>query len=135
MTRNEMKTKAVECMEQLKINPLFAMRFSSMDKIAYFDKRTPLFGEVPQIILDKVKEIENEKNCLIYAVTSDEMAFGKCYSFLMISPYKEDWLYLIQSAGLQHRVYAYVWNTTDEWRSESGYVVLLSENGRLNRIG
>lgn len=135
MNRNEMKAKAVECMEQLKINPLFKMRFSFMDKIAYFDKHTPLFGEVSQIILDKVKEIEKERNCLIYAVTSDEMVFGKCYSFLMVSPYEEDWKYLIQSSGSQHRVFAYVWNTTDEWRSESGYVVLLSENGRLNRIG
>ena len=134
MTREEMKLKAVECMEQLNINSLFALRFMGFDKIAYFDKHTPLFGEIPKEILSKVKEIEQSKNCLIYAVTSDEMEFGKCYSFLMISPYEEDWCYLVQSYGMQHRVYAYVWNTTDECLSESGYVTLLSKNGRLYRI-
>ena len=134
MTREEMKLKAVECMEKLNINSLFALRFFEFDKIAYFDKHTPLFGEIPEEILSKVKEIEQSKNCLIYAITSDEMEFGKCYSFLMISPYEEDLNYLIQSYGMKHRVCAYVWNTTDEWRSESGYVTLLSKNGRLYRI-
>ena len=134
-TRSEMKVKALEIMEHLKLNPLFEMRFFAFDKIAYFDKHTPLFGDVPEFILEKIKEIEKDQDLLVYAVTSDEMQFGKTYSFLVVSPYEEDWKYLILTEGVLHRVYAYVWNTTDEWRSESGCVILMNENGKLVRIG
>ena len=134
-TRSEMKVKALELMEQLKLNPLFEMRFFAFDKIAYFEKHTPLFGDVQNVVLEKVKEIEKDQDLLVYAVTSDEMQFGKCYSFLVVSPYEEDWNCLLWTEGTLHFVYAYVWNTTDEWRSESGRVILLNENGKLVRIG
>lgn len=134
-SRSEMKAKAIELLKELNVNPMFASRFQFFDKIPYFDKHTPLFEEAPREILDKVKEIEKERGLLVYAITSDDLSFGKTYSFLVVSPYKEDWLYLMSTERLWHRVYAYVWNVTEEWRSESGSVCLLNHYGKLVRIG
>ena len=84
----------------------------------------------------KVKSIEDDKHCLVYAVTHDYMIFGECYSLLLVSPYQEDWNYsLLAEDNSIFRVNAYVWNSTVEEHSEMGYVIIKTIKGNLGRIG
>lgn len=84
----------------------------------------------------KVKEYEKERNCVVYAVTHEFFSFGECYSFLYVPKYMEDWDYLIRPMGnCLHYVQAYVWNKTDEYRSEPGGVVIHSDGLVLCRVG
>ena len=84
----------------------------------------------------KLREFERERNCKVYAVTHEFFSFGECYSFLYVPKYMEDWEYLIRP--MQDSLYyvqAYVWNKTDEYRSESGGVVIHSDGLILCRVG
>lgn len=134
-TREEMKVKAIELLNKMDVDSIFIERFKEFDKIPYFDYKFPVLEEVPPLILRRIKQFEEERKCLVYAVTSDDMPFGKCFSFLCISPYEEDWRFMFNTDGVHYVVYAYVWNVTEDWRSESGSVLLVNRGSRLIRVG
>ena len=77
-----------------------------------------------------LKRLE-ENGSLPYFVTHEEMTFGECYSILTISPYIEDFAYskptYIQEMGA-FRVYAYVWNVSDDSKSEPGSIYVEVKN-------
>lgn len=83
-----------------------------------------------------MKKLE-EDGSLPYYVTHEYFPWGECYSILTVSPYEEDFdLAMPQRFGDGlYRAYAYVWNVTDDSKSESGSVVLKNEYGLLRRVG
>lgn len=83
-----------------------------------------------------MKKLE-EDGSLPYYVTHEFFSWGECYSILTVSPYEEDFdLGKPQRIGDNlYRAYAYVWNVSDDTKSENGSVVLTNENGLLRRVG
>ena len=83
-----------------------------------------------------MKKLE-EDGSLPYYVTHEYFPWGECYSILTVSPYEEDFaIGAPQCIGKDlYRVYAYVWNVTDDTKSESGTVILKNEYGLLRRVG
>ncbi len=87
-------------------------------------------------IIQKVKELRENLNCEVYAITHELSEFGECYSFLIVPEYQEDWDKLLRpGSDGTFLVYAYVWNTTHEECSESGYIAVKFGNGMLRRVG
>ena len=84
---------------------------------------------------DKIKEIETQNNCTVYAVTHEFTSFGECYDFLIVTDYKEDWEYLLTKAEQGFYATAYVWNKSDEYCSEFGDISVVSFGGGIKRIG
>ena len=80
------------------------------------------------------EEIEEEYNCMVYAITHDYTEFGECYSFLLVTDYEEEWDYLFEKSGNEFYVFAYVWNKDDEWCSEFGTIGIKSFSGGIKRI-
>ena len=137
LTINEQKKIAVDCLKKLQIEKRFIDNFEYNGKITFFKD---YFGyEMDEQhyseLLGKAKEIEKEKNCVVYAVIEDSYFYTyKTYSFLMTSKYEQDTPNLVMICGEdKYRVEAYVWNTTKEEYSENGYVIVENYYGGIAR--
>lgn len=85
----------------------------------------------------KIDEIQNRFGCLVYYVTHEIFPFGEMYSFLIVSKYPEDWKYQVvqKYPDGTMSVDAYVWNVTNDRRSEMGRIIVKNEQGLLDRVG
>ena len=135
-TTQEKKYIAVQYMKRLGMQKDRIDDFIKSNKIYCYDGFEGAVIEPDSELGKKVKSIEDDKHCLVYAVTHDYMIFGECYSLLLVSPYEEDWNYsLLAEDNSIFRVNAYVWNSTVEEHSEMGYVIIKTIKGNLGRIG
>ena len=86
-----------------------------------------------------IKRFEEEKGALVYYATKESCPWGECVSLLYVSRYQEDWLYQMPRVSsvdpARYMTYAYVWNMTDESRSEFGSIILERTYGMLVRVG
>ena len=133
-TREEKKTKAIEFLQQLNILEEYIEDFKKNDTVCLFER----FGgywlyQYPELQA-KQKEIEEKYNCIVYAVTHEFVNSDDCYSFLLVTNYKQEWSLLLESEGKQHTAFAYVWNTVDDSCSEFGSVGIQSFGGGIRRF-
>lgn len=129
------KEKAVEYLRNLEVWNNFINQFAENGQVtvfnAYKGKNISEYSEVQQ----KIKEIEAEYGCLVYAVTYERLSFGECFSFLVVSKYEEDWELSLRYLGNNlYSALAYVWNKTDDRLSEFGSVVVGAAYGGLLRM-
>lgn len=135
ITREIKKQKAIELMKQLDIYKPYIQGFKKNDTICYFEQFGGFWAYQEPKLMEKIKEFEEEHNCLVYAVTHEYLEFGECYDFLFISDYEEEWDYTLE--GLSESKYiacAYVWNKDDDLCSEFGSIVVRSFGGGIKRI-
>ena len=85
----------------------------------------------------KLQEIEKKLDCKVYAATYERYCWGRVYSFLIVSKYREDWNVMFRLTGDPYKyiAYAYCWNLDREDCSEPGSVILESGIGGIRRIG
>ena len=134
MLRNEQEKKALEFLNAMGISRLF----SDIAK-AGVDKLSKFFADLYEYpsLEEYIKRFEAEKQALVYYVTSESFLWGDCFSLLYVSRYEEDWAiqFPIPVIGKrQYIVQAWVWNRSEEWRSEFGSAVVESEYGLLSRV-
>ena len=124
MTQKEI---AISCLEKLDIYKPYIRKFKSKAGI-------PCFLEE---LFNKIKEVEKEYSCLVYAITHEFLEFGECWSMLCVPNDVETADDVLQSYSNNNRYYAfaYVWNATAEHFSEFGDVVVHAAYGGLRRIG
>lgn len=134
-TKEQMKAKAIELMEKLDIYKPYIKDFKENDLVCYFEHYGGFWAFQEPKLQEKLKDLEEEYGCTVYAITHEFTQFGECYSFLIIPKYKEDWSNLIYSQGNEHYVCSYVWNVTDDDCSEFGKIVVKSYGGGIKRIG
>lgn len=130
------KEKAVELLQCLKISQVFVDRFVNEDKVTLFNVFSCCDISKFEVVKEKIKEIERDHHCIVYAVTHNFFMFGECFSFLMVPVYEEDWQYLLQRLDRNtFSVMAYVWNRSKECCSEFGSVIINSFFGGIARVG
>ena len=134
-TREEKKIKAIELMKKLDIYKPYIKGFKNEDTVCYFENYGGYWAYQEPGLIEKVKEIEEQYNCLIYAITHEYTSIGEMYSFLIITDYEEEWSTLLEKYGNQYYGFAYVWNKDDEECSEFGTIALSSFGGGIRRIG
>lgn len=133
MTQRE---KAIELLKQLDVNPFFVDKFVNEGKVTVFEDFAGYDIAESSELEQKIKEIERDRHCIVYAVTHEVLTFGECYSLLMVPVYEEDWDGLLRYLGSDdYYVLAYVWNKSHEECSESGFISVYSCFGGLVRIG
>ena len=132
--KQKQKTKAIDLMKQLNIYKPYIDGFEKDDQVCFFEQFGGFWVYQEPEVEAKMKELEKEYNCRVYAITHEFTQFGECYSFLIVSNYKHEWKTLLQSNKNQHTAFAYVWNKTDDWCSEFGSIVLKSVGGGITRI-
>lgn len=81
-----------------------------------------------------VKEIEERYKGMVYHIIHSKTEFGDLLSMLWTTAYDEEWE--TERENLEEGyVFAYVKNTTDDWCSEFGDIVVNERFGGLCRIG
>ena len=134
-TREEKKERAVEIMKQLDIYGPYIKGFKEKDYVCFFENFGGFYAYQEPELQKKIKEIEKEFNCVVYAITHEFTEFGECYSFLIVTDYKSEWKRLVETDNGSHYAFSYVWNKDDDFCSEFGTVALRSFGGGIRRIG
>ena len=134
MKHEERKIKAIEIMEKMDIYKLYIKGFRESDKVCFFERFGGFWVDQEPEIYNKMKQIEKEYNCTVYAITHEFTQFGECYSFLLVTNYKSEWKNLVVTENGTHYAFAYVWNKDDEWCSELGTVGVKSFGGGITRV-
>lgn len=133
--KQQQKAKAIEIMKQMDIYKPYIEGFKNEDKVCFFEQFGGFWVYQEPEVEAKMKELENEYGCTVYAITHEFTHFGECYSFLLVSKYEEEWDMLVTSEKNNHYAFAYVWNKDDDYCSEFGTVVAKSFGGGIKRIG
>lgn len=133
--QQKQKELAISLMKQLDIYQPYIDVFEKEDVVSYFEHYIGYWAYQDKELDAKVKEIEKEYGCRVYAITHEFTEFGECYSLLIVSKYKEEWSRSLVSEGKTHYAFAYVWNKSDNDCSEFGTVVIKSALGGITRIG
>lgn len=134
MKHEERKIKAIEILEKMDIYKPYIKGFRESDKVCFFERFGGYWVDQEPEIYNKMKEIEKEYNCTVYAITHEFTQFGECYSFLLVTNYKSEWKNLVVTENGTHYAFAYVWNKDDEWCSELGTVGVKSFGGGITRV-
>ena len=83
------KEKAIELMKKLDIYKPYIKGFKNEDKVCYFENYGGYWAWQEPDLMEKVKQLEEEHNCLVYAITHEHTEFGELYDFLIITDYEE----------------------------------------------
>lgn len=135
MERQAKKDKAIELMKELDIYKPYIDGFEQEDKVCFFEMYAGFWVFQEPEIEKKMREIEREYKCLVYAITHEFTEFGELYSFLIVPNYKEDWEnILFRQRDNNFIAYAYVWNKSDDDCSEFGSVGIKSFGGGIRRV-
>ncbi len=127
------REEGVRSLRKLDIFTPYVEEFEINGKPLIYENLAGYQIEVPEV-LEKIKEIEANGSC-VYAVTHEDLGFGELYDFLIVSEYPEEWDCYIEDLGsMVKTAYAYVWNKSDEYRSEYGKIALDCIGGGIRRI-
>lgn len=133
-TKEQRKEQAVKYMQTLGIYKPYINGFKQSDKVCFFENFGGFWVNQEPEIEKKMKEIEKEYNCTVYAITYEYTDIGEFYDFLIVTDYKEEWEDLVEKYQNDYAAYAYVWNKSDDWCSEFGTVVIKRFGGGIKRI-
>jgi hypothetical protein len=135
----EQKDIAIKCLEKLNIYGPYVRKFQSKKTIpCFFENFGGFYADQEPELWSKIKEVEDEYGCLVYAVTHECFEFGECWSMLCVSKgcdTVEDHLSRCCEGSKAFYAFAYVWNKTNEHLSEFGDVVVQSFGGGIKRVG
>lgn len=134
MTHAERKVKGIEIMKKMDIYKPYIEDFEKRDRVCFFEYYAGYWVFQEPKVEAKMREIEKEHNCTVYAITHELTEFGECYSFLSVTNYKSEWKNLHNKRGDIHYVFAYVWNKDVEYFSEFGTVGVRSFGGGITRV-
>ena len=133
--KEKQKAKAIELMKQIGIYKPYIDGFEKEDQVCFFEQFAGFWVYQEPDIEAKMKQLEKEYECRVYAITHELTQFGECYSFLIVTAYEEEWDRSVVSEKNNHYAFAYVWNKDDDWCSEFGTVTVQSFGGGIKRIG
>lgn len=134
MKHEERKIKAIELLKQLGIYKPYIEVFKEKDQVCFFERFGGYWVDQEPEVYNKMKEVEAQFNCTVYAITHEYTEFGECYSFLLVTRYKQEWKNLVVSENGTHYAFAYVWNRDDDWCSELGTIGVKSFGGGIARV-
>ena len=135
MNKQQRKEQAIKYLQQLDIYKPYIDGFEKDDQVCVFERYAGFWVYQYPELKKRMRDLENEYDCTVYAITHEFTQFGECYSFLIVTKYKQEWKTLLRSNKNQHTAFAYVWNKTDDWCSEFGSVSVQSGFGGITRIG
>lgn len=133
-TNEQKKEKAIEILKILDIYKSYIQGFKQEDNVCFFEQFGGFWVYQEPEIEQKMKEIEKEHNCKVYAITHEFTEFGELWDFLIVTNYPEEWEDMVYSYGNKHTLFAYVWNKSDEDCSEFGDITVQSFGGGIRRI-
>lgn len=90
MKSNERKQKAIQLLREMDIFKPYIDAFEKENKVTYFERYVGYWAEQEPDLQAKIQEFEQEHDCTVYAVTHEYFDFGECYTFLIVTNYKQE---------------------------------------------
>lgn len=135
MTAEQRKEQALQQLKELNIYKPYIDGFEKKDRVCFFERFGGYWVYQEPEIEAKMKEIEKRYNCTVYAITHECLIFGECFTFLIVTNYKEEWKRNFKkNRDKTFTAFAYVWNKDADFCSEFGSVGIQSAFGGLRRI-
>lgn len=133
-TREQKKQKALEIMKKMDIFKPYIKGFKDEDLVCFFERCCGYWAYQEPALMDRIKEIEQRFDCLVYAVTHEYTEFGELWDLLIISDYEEDWDDIVIKVDT-NKFYAFasVWNVSHDTLSEFGFIGVQSFGGGIAR--
>lgn len=134
MTQKEI---AIQCLKKMYIYSPYIRKFSSKKGIpCFFEQFAGFYADQEPELWNKIKEVEKESGCLVYAVTHELTDLGETWSMLCVPQNPdslEDVLFTADATSRKFYAYAYVWNK-NSYGSEFGDIVVQAAFGGVKRI-
>ena len=131
MNREELKQEALKRMKLIKLSPQCIKAFETRNKV-WTSERGMLYEDDDVQKLVEAFE-KDHRGYLVYHVDHTAFEFGNCYSFFIVSPYKEDWQ--METDDLKDGyAFCYVKNIDDDFCSEFGTIAFKSVFGGVYRV-
>ena len=136
MNKEQQKEFAVQCLEQLDIYKPYIRKFKSKAGTpCFFEQFAGFYVDQEPEIYNKMKEVEAEYGCLVYAITHEITNLGETWSMLCVPQSAEsieDCLGYFNNS--EYYAFSYVWNKSNDMFSEFGDIVVKSFGGGIKRI-
>ena len=131
MKREDLKQEALKRMKLIKLSPQCIRAFETRNKV-WTSERGMLYED--DDVQKMVEAFEKEHPVyLVYHGAHTVFEFGDCYSFFLVSPYKEDWQ--METDDLKDGyAFCYVKNINDDFCSEFGTIAFKSMFGGVCRV-
>ena len=134
-TTPEQKAKAAEYLRKLGIFKPYIDGFVKNDNVCFFERFGGFWVYQEPEIEKKMREIEQEHGCKVYAITHEKVYGDDMWSFLVVTSNPQEWVDLVGRSGNGFYAFAYTWNRSYDYGSEFGDVFLQSFGGGIRRIG
>lgn len=128
------KECAIKAMEILGIYKPYIKGFRDSNKVCFFEGFAGFWVDQEPEVEARMKKLEQEYDCIVYAITHELTQFGECWSFLIMSKYEDEWDMTLEDLQSGY-AFAYVWNKDDDYCSEFGSIVVKSFGGGITRVG
>lgn len=128
---------ALACMERLDLYKPYIKKFRSKQPLpCFFERLAGFWADQEEKLWNKIKSIEAEYGCLVYAITHEFSEIGETWSMLCISQNPDQIEDYISETDIprQFYAYAYVWNASYPELSEFGDIVVRSAWGGIKRV-
>ena len=136
MDKTLQKELAIQCLEKLDIYKPYIRKFkSAAGTPCFFENFAGFWVDQEPEIYSKMKEVEEDNNVLVYALTHELTDLGETWSMLCIpsdAEAIEDCLGSFNS--MEYYAFSYVWNRSNDMLSEFGDIVVMSRFGGLKRV-
>ena len=135
MEKTLQKEIAIQCMEKLDIYKPYIRKFKSAATLpCFYENFAGFWADQEPELYAKVKEIEEEHGCLVYAITHEITDYGETWSMLCVPESAESIDEVIGSFNSEeYYAFSYVWNRSNPIFSEFGDVVVRAKFGGIKR--
>jgi hypothetical protein len=128
------KELAIKCLETLGIYKPYIRKFKSKAGIpCFFENFGGFYVDQEPEIWKKVKEVEAEHDCVVYALTHDFINGDEMWSMLCVTQNTEFDDLIMDAGNNCYYVFSYTWNKTNEVFSEFGDIFVRSFGGGIRR--
>lgn len=136
MDKVQQKELAIQCMEKLDIYKPYIEKFKSAKTMpCFYENYAGFWADQEPELYSKIKEVEEEHGCLVYAITHEITDYGETWSMLCVPQSVEGIEDIIGSFNpVEYYAFAYVWNKSNPIFSEFGDIVVMARFGGLKRV-
>lgn len=136
MYTTEQKEIAIQCLEKLDIYKPYIRKFKSAATLpCFYENFAGFWVDQEPEVYQKVKEVEAEYGCLVYAITHEITDLGETWSMLCVPKSCEGVDEIIGAFNsVEYYAFSYVWNKSNPIFSELGDIVVMARFGGLKRV-
>ena len=128
----EQKAKAIQLLRKLDIYEPYIEGFEKENKVCFYERFGGYWVDQEKEIFEKMKQVEKEYDCTVYAITHEMTELGEMWSFLLVT--EEDLNTSLDKYDGIFYPFAYVWNHDDDYGSEYGTIGVRSYGGAIKRV-